>query len=233
MNNNIFYIHYNRAKYLATFKKELTLILPAQEIKAAPPLSQIFTQVGLNTNEFCEKFNKLTKIFPAGVLLPTSVFYTPKEKNFEICFRPFQLKLILQQYMELITSDSIDIQSKYQIFLIDLYKTLIIKSFIVNEKDLKRLFRSILGTLKSYEYPIEILYTLEDIKEILDRKLISINKLPFLIDNLDLNNFEQKEEKIVQSSLERIDQNSEENLNQIEIDLITFIEEKLQELKEE
>nr|YP_010576317.1 ribosomal protein L11 [Thecamoeba quadrilineata]UZN43854.1 ribosomal protein L11 [Thecamoeba quadrilineata] len=184
MNNNIFYTHYNRKNFLATFKKELTIILPAQEIKAVPPLSQVFTQVGLNTNEVCEKFNKLSKIFPTGVLIPTSIFYTPKEKNFEICFRPFQLKLILQQYIELITPNNVEIQNKYQISILNLYKVLIIKGFILNEKNLQKLLRSIFGTLRSYDYPVEITYTIEDIKNMLNKKIINETQLSSIINNL-------------------------------------------------
>lgn len=214
MDNNILYTHYNRQKFLVTFKKELTIILPAQEIKAAPPLSQVFTQVGLNTNEVCEKFNKLTKIFPAGVLIPTSIFYTPKEKNFEICFRPFQLKLILQQYIELITPNSIELQTKYQISILNLYKVLLIKSFILNEKNLQKLLRCIMGTLRSYEYPVEILYSIEDLQKMLNNNILSENELSDFINNyiLDIN----------------ITENTDEDQ---EVDLIDFVINKLKKIE--
>lgn len=193
---NIFYTHYNRQKYLNTFKRELTLILPAQEIKAVAPFTQIFTQAGLNTNEVCEKFNKLTKIFPAGVLIPTSIFYTPKEKNFEICFRPFQLKLILQQYMELISSEDSDIQTKFQISILNLYKTLLIKSFILNEKNPKKLLRSIFGTLKSYEFPVEINFELDNFQQMFNNNIINEQQISMLIPYLKVETEDYIEEPI-------------------------------------
>jgi len=144
-------LFYNRTLYLTEFTNELTMVLPAQELKAAPPFSPILSQYGLNANEFCEKFNKETIIFPVGTPIPTSIFYIPKEKKFDFCFRPFQLKHILQQF---VTYD--EIQKIYIINYINLYKTLLIKSDILNDKNLFRIFRNILGTLKSYDRPLMI-----------------------------------------------------------------------------
>jgi len=150
-NNKNKTLAYNRTYYLKEFTKELTMVLPAQELKAAPPFSPILSQYGLNANEFCEKFNKETAIFPAGTPIPTSIFYIPKEKNFNFCFRPFQLKHILQQFVKYD-----EILKIYSINYINLYKTLLMKSDILNEKDIFRIFRNILGTLKSYDRPLLI-----------------------------------------------------------------------------
>jgi len=218
MDKDIFYIHYNRFRYLATFKKELTLVLPAQETKAVPPLSQIFTQVGLNTNEFCEKFNNMTKNFLAGTLIPISVFYTPKEKNFEICFRPFQLKLILQQYMDLVILPETN-QSIYKITAINLYRALIIKSYVLNENNLRKLLRSILGTLRSYEFAVQIVFTIEDIQEILKYNILKKEQFVDIIDYIEkekseeLNSDENIINLIEKSEIDEDNSDSEENLS--------------------
>lgn len=210
--------HYNRYKYLTSFKKELTLILPAQEAKV-PALSQILTQAGLNANEFCEKFNKITKEFSLGTLLPVSVFYTPREKNFEITFRPLHLNLILQQYIQLMLSDTIEIPTKYQINILDLYKTLIIKSFVINEKDPKKLFRCILGTLKSYEYPVEINFNIQEVQLMLRKNIIQKKNINSIINYINI-------EKEYIKNLESTEEIEEEIQ---EINKIDFLLEKINE----
>jgi len=233
MENNIFYNHYNKKKYLNTFKKVLTFYLPAQELKTATNLNQNLVKVGLNYNEFCEKFNNLTLNFPVGVIVPVSVFYTPKEKNFELCLRPFQLKHILQQYMRLDDEPP----KRYQITLSNLYKTLLIKSFVLNEKNIQILLRSIFGTLRSYQYPVEILYSLDDIKKIAEIKNIGKNPGDFLdfenIKSIDIDTVEktvketlrEPEEDTVENTLEEKEQpEKEEETEEPLFDELTLLE---------
>jgi len=138
-------MYYNRIKYLKTFSKELTMILPAKEVKAAPPLSPILTQYGINANEFCERFNKETIDFPAGTLVPISVFYIPKDKKFEFCLRPFQLKFLFQQFVNFNPETN-----QYYINYIDLYKTLIIKSNIMQEENQKKIIKKYFWNFKKF-----------------------------------------------------------------------------------
>src|SRR5687768_14277115 len=72
---------YNRFKYLKEFKKELCIYLPAQELESTGPLSSILVQYGLNVKDFAEKFNKASNIYPEGLRIPVSIFYTMKEKR--------------------------------------------------------------------------------------------------------------------------------------------------------
>lgn len=127
------------------------MVLPAQELKPAPPFSPIIAQYGINANEFCEKFNKESVIFPAGTPIPTSIFYIPKDKKFDFCWRPFQLKHILQEYVKFHETYRI-----YSINYLDLYKSVLIKSAVLNDKNHFRVLRNIIGTLKSYERPLVI-----------------------------------------------------------------------------
>lgn len=198
LNRDIFYTHYNRFKFLIKFKKELTLVLPASEAKAVPPLSQTLTQVGLNTNEFCEKFNTMTKIFPVGSLVPISVFYIPKEKNFEICFRPFQLKLILQQYINLI-------DFKYQISILDLFRAVLIKSHVLNESNIKKVLRSILGTLRSYEFPVQIIFSLEDYESAVDLDIINDSNINKISSIILLDNVKETNEEFDEGSSDKVE----------------------------
>jgi len=216
-------INYNRYKFLKNFKKELTLVLPAQEIKAAPPLSQVLTQAGLNTAEVCEKFNALSKIFPSGSFISTSIFFTPKEKNFEICFRPFQLKYILQQYIQLKGVEfSENSQPFYQISIIDLYKTLQIKSFILNQKNQRKLFNSILGTLRSYDLPVHISFSMQDFEHFIKNNIISDKNLSQFSDHLE---YETKLEINKDENLEKSVNTNEIDIERKEVDDFTYIQE--------
>lgn len=213
MNKNLLYTHYNREKFLANFKHELKFVLPAQELKSLTTFNQHIVKAGLNYNDFCEKFNKLTENLPTGVLVPISLFYTPKEKNFEICLRPFQLKYILQQYITLrgVEEQDKDIQKKYQITALNLYKSLLIKGFIINEKNLKKYLRSIFGTLKSYESPMEIFFSIQDFQKMLDKKIITEHQINALSCYLDEKNLEKL----------KIQEGEEAE----EIDVVTFLKE--------
>lgn len=144
---------YNRFKYLKEFKKELCIYLPAQELESTGPISSILVQYGLNVKEFAEKFNKASLIYPAGLRIPVSIFYTMKDKRYTFCFRPLQLKILLEQY---ITFD--ETRFIYKINLVDLYKVFLLKKEILNEKDEQRLKRSFFGTLRSFDYPVIIFF---------------------------------------------------------------------------
>lgn len=144
---------YNRFKYLKEFKKELCIYLPAQELESTGPISSILVQYGLNVKEFAEKFNKASLIYPAGLRIPVSIFYTMKEKRYTFCFRPLQLKILLEQYIIFDETRFI-----YKINIVDLYKVFLLKKEILNEKDEQRLKRSFFGTLRSFDYPVIIFF---------------------------------------------------------------------------
>lgn len=245
MHNNLLYTHYNRKYYLNTFKKELTFVIPAQEVKTLTTLNQHLVKAGINYNDFCEKFDKLTINIPLGVLVPISVFYTPKEKNFELCLRPFQLKYILQQFIILRGFDTFDQESqkKYQITILDLYKALIIKSFIINEKNEKKYFRSILGTLRSYNLPVEILFSVGDFQQMLKKNLIHERQIPFLSNYWDVNNIMPKPpsisevihnkeletaEQLAEKEREKEQKEQEQQEALEEIDLIDLLKEEIE-----
>lgn len=144
---------YNRIKYLKEFKKELCIYLPAQELEATGPLSSILVQYGLNVRDFAEKFNKASNIYPAGLRIPVSIFYTMKEKRYDFCFRPLQLKILLEQYVEFDENRSI-----YKINIVDLYKVFLLKMEILNEKNPIKFTQNLLGTLRSFDYPLIIFF---------------------------------------------------------------------------
>ena len=144
---------YNRIKYLKEYKKELCIYLPAQELEATGPLSSILVQYGLNVKDFAEKFNKASIIYPIGLMIPVSIFYTMKEKRYDFCFRPLQLKTLLGNYV--IYDESLFI---YKIHIVDLYKVFLLKAEILNEKNFNKLLRNILGTLRSFDYPLIIFF---------------------------------------------------------------------------
>lgn len=149
---------YNRVKYLKEYKKELCIYLPAQELESTGPLSSILVQYGLNVKDFAEKFNKASNIYPAGLRIPVSIFYTMKEKRYDFCFRPLQLKILLEQYVEFDENRYI-----YKINLVDLYKVYLLKLEILNEKDPIKFKRNFFGTLRSFDYPLIVFF--EDIDE--------------------------------------------------------------------
>lgn len=144
---------YNRIKYLKEYKKELCIYLPAQELEATGPLSSILVQYGLNVKDFAEKFNKASIIYPIGLMIPVSIFYTMKEKRYDFCFRPLQLKTLLGNYVIYDESRFI-----YKIHIVDLYKVFLLKAEILNEKNFNKLLRNILGTLRSFDYPLIIFF---------------------------------------------------------------------------
>jgi ribosomal protein L11 len=178
--NNYFY---NNRPFFEKFTKELTLILPAQEIKPIPPLSPIIAQFGLNAAEVCDKFNKASIIFPPGLLIPVSIFYIPKEKTFDLCFRPIQLKFLLQQFI-LFNQE----KKRYQIKLLDLYKVFLIKSNILNLNyyQTKIYFRNIIGTLKSYDHPVEILFENSFNNKKNSNNIINLNNILHLLSNFEI-----------------------------------------------
>lgn len=149
---------YNRIKYLKEFKKELCIYLPAQELESTGPLSSILVQYGLNVRDFAEKFNKASNIYPAGLRIPVSIFYTMKEKRYDFCFRPLQLKILLEQYVEFDETRFI-----YKINLVDLYKVFLLKMDILNEKESLKFTRNLYGTLRSFDYPLIVFF--DDIDE--------------------------------------------------------------------
>ena len=152
------YLPYNRIKYLKEFKKELCIYLPAQELEATGPLSSILVQYGINVRDFAEKFNQESSLYPAGLRIPVSIFYTMKEKRYTFCFRPLQLKILLEQYVEFDENRLI-----YKINIVDLYKVYLLKLEILNEKDMLKFKRNLIGTLRSFDYPLIIFF--DDIED--------------------------------------------------------------------
>lgn len=176
---------YNRIKYLKEYKKELCIYLPAQELEATGPLSSILVQYGINVKDFAEKFNKASIIYPAGVRIPVSIFYTMKEKRYDFSFRPLQLKNLLEHY---IIFD--EIRSIYKIHVVDLYKVFLLKIEILNEKNLLKFKRNLFGTLRSFDYPFIIFF--DEIDELEDNyynqifSTLEINKLnTYYIDDFE------------------------------------------------
>lgn len=176
---------YNRIKYLKEYKKELCIYLPAQELEATGPLSSILVQYGLNVKDFAEKFNQASSIYPAGLKIPVSVFYTMKEKRYDFCFRPLQLKNLLEHYVIFDEARFI-----YKIHVVDLYKVFLLKTEILNEKNLLKFKRNLFGTLRSFDYPFIIFF--DEINEEDDKyynqilSLSEINKLnTYYIDDID------------------------------------------------
>jgi ribosomal protein L11 len=215
---------YNNKPFLQKFSKELTLVLPAQEIKPAPPLSPIIAQFGLSAAEVCDKFNKASIIFPQGVPIPVSIYYTPKEKTFDLSFRPFQLKYILQQYITYKEETR-----KYQIDLLNLYKVLLIKGYILN-LDLKQqnvYLRNIIGSLRSYDRPVEIIFSnLFEEKQIDLNENNKNNKL-FLLNNYEIPDIIEDIKKVKIKEILK-----EENCEEEE-EFLAIIEEKTKEEIEE
>jgi len=185
---------YNRVKYLKDYKKELCIYLPAQELEATGPLSSILVQYGLNVRDFAEKFNKSSNIYPAGLRIPVSIFYTMKEKRYDFCFRPLQLKILLEQYVEFDENRSI-----YKINLVDLYKVYLLKSEILNEKNPDRFKRNLFGTLRSFDYPLIIFF--EDIDEETDQYYIKEFSLSEL-NRVNKYYVDDYEEEVIQESVE-------------------------------
>lgn len=169
---------YNRYKYLKEFKKELCIYLPAQELESTGPLSSILVQYGLNVKDFAEKFNKASNIYPAGLRIPVSIFYTMKEKRYTFCFRPLQLKILLEQC---ITFD--ENRFIYKVHIVDLYKVFLLKKDILNEKNDLRLRSNFFGTLRSYDYPVIIFFDHMDEHSINNLLVEKINR--FYVDDYE------------------------------------------------
>lgn len=176
---------YNRIKYLKEFKKELCIYLPAQELEATGPLSSILVQYGLNVKDFAEKFNKASMIYPVGLMIPVSIFYTMKEKRYDFCFRPLQLKTLLGNFIIYDESRFI-----YKIHVVDFYKVFLLKSEILNEKNFDKFLRNLLGTLRSFDFPLVICFDeISEEEDIYYNKKLSVTEIrkvnTYYIDDLD------------------------------------------------
>lgn len=144
---------YNRYKYLKEYKKELCIYLPAQELEATGPFNSILVQYGINVKEFAEKFNKESIMYPPGLRIPVSIFYTMKEKRYTFCFRPLQLRTLLEN---VVTFD--ETRLIYKLHVVDLYKIFLIRKAILHENNEIRIEGQIFGTLKSFDYPVIIFF---------------------------------------------------------------------------
>lgn len=76
-----------------------------------------------------------------------------KEKRYDFCFRPLQLKTLLGNFIIYDSSRYI-----YKIHIVDLYKVFLLKTEILNEKNFSKFLRNLLGTLRSFDYPLVIFF---------------------------------------------------------------------------
>ncbi|MGX7582454.1 50S ribosomal protein L11 [Candidatus Vidania fulgoroideorum] len=127
-------------------KYKIKLMIEAKTAKPSASINSSLGPKGININDFCKKFNELTKNYNKGDIVP--VLLIINKKKFKIKLKNPTVSFYLKKFLKIntnILSERKNISVKHDV----IYKIYKKKKLDFNTREKKKIFKTIIGTIKS------------------------------------------------------------------------------------